>query len=63
VWESGKEYVVSGDVMVEAGVTLTLQPDVVVTFVHDRADCPDDLSTLVLNPHITWLSEREVKRL
>ena len=32
VWESGKEYVVTGDVIVEAGVTLTIQPDVVVKF-------------------------------
>jgi len=32
VWESGKEYVVTGDVTVEAGATLTIQPDVVVKF-------------------------------
>ena len=28
----------SGDVTVEAGVTLTIQPDVVVKFAHERAD-------------------------
>ena len=38
VWESGKEYVVSGDVTVEAGATLTIQPDMVVKFRHERAD-------------------------
>jgi len=38
VWESGREYVVTGDVTVEAGVTLTIQPDVVVEFAHERAD-------------------------
>ena len=38
VWESGKEYYVTGDVIVEAGATLTLQPDVVVKFAHERAD-------------------------
>ena len=38
VWESGKEYVVTGDVTVEAGATLTIQPDVVVKFAHERAD-------------------------
>ena len=38
VWESGKEYYVTGDVMVEAGATLTIQPDVVVKFAHARAD-------------------------
>jgi len=38
VWESGKEYVVTGDVTVEEGVTLTIQPDVVVKFAHERAD-------------------------
>ena len=38
VWESGKEYVVTGDVTVEAGATLTIQPDVVVKFAHARAD-------------------------
>ena len=32
VWESGKEYVVTGDVTVETGATLTIQPDVVVKF-------------------------------
>ena len=42
VWESGKEYVVTGDVMVEAGATLTIQPDVVVKFAHERADFFDD---------------------
>ena len=38
VWQSGKEYVVTGDVTVEAGATLTIQPDVVVKFAHERAD-------------------------
>ncbi len=38
VWESGKEYVVTGDVTVEAGATLTLQPDVGVKFTHERPD-------------------------
>ena len=38
VWESGKEYVVTGNVTVEAGATLTIQPDVVVKFAHERAD-------------------------
>jgi len=38
VWESGKEYYVTGDVMVEAGAALTIQPDVVVKFTHERAD-------------------------
>ena len=38
VWESGKEYVVTGDVTVEPGATLTIQPDVVVKFAHERAD-------------------------
>ena len=38
VWESGKEYVVTGDVIVEQGVTLTIQPDVVVKLAHERAD-------------------------
>jgi len=38
VWESGKEYVVTGDVIVEAGATLTIQPEVVVKFSHERAD-------------------------
>ena len=38
VWESGKEYVVTGDVIVEADATLTIQPDVVVKFAHERAD-------------------------
>jgi len=32
VWESGKEYVVTGHVTVEVGATLTIQPDVVVKF-------------------------------
>ena len=27
VWESGKEYYATGDVTVEAGATLTIQPD------------------------------------
>ena len=30
VWESGKDYVVTGDVTVKQGATLTIQPDVVV---------------------------------
>jgi len=38
VWESGKEYLVTGDVTVEAGATLTIQPEVVVKFAHERAD-------------------------
>ena len=38
VWESGKEYVVTGDVTVEAGATLTIQPDVVAKFAHEHAD-------------------------
>jgi len=38
VWESGKEYVVTGDVTVEVGATLTLRPEVVVKFAHERAD-------------------------
>jgi len=38
VWTSGKEYVVTGDVTVEAGATLTIQPDVVIKFRHERAD-------------------------
>ena len=38
VWESGKEYVVTGDVIVEADATLTIQPDVVGKFAHERAD-------------------------
>ena len=38
VWESGKEYAVTGDVTVEAGATLTIQPEVVVKFAHKRAD-------------------------
>ena len=38
VWESGKEYVVTGDVMVEAGATLTIEPEVVVKFRHEQAD-------------------------
>ena len=53
----------TGDVIVEVGATLTIQPDVVVKFAQECAHCPDDLSTLVLNPHITWLPKREVKRL
>ena len=38
VWESGKEYLVTGDVTVEVGVTLTIRPEVVVKFAHERAD-------------------------
>ncbi len=38
VWESGKDYVVTGDVTVEAGATLTIQPDGVVKFRHEHAD-------------------------
>ena len=38
MWESGKEYVVTGDVTVEAGATLTIQPEVVVKLAHERAD-------------------------
>ena len=38
VWESGKEYYVTGDVTVKAGATLTIDPDVVVKFRHERAD-------------------------
>ena len=38
LWESGKEYVVTGDVTVKQGVTLTIQPEVVVKFAHERAD-------------------------
>ncbi len=38
VWESGKEYYVTGDVIVEAGATLTIRPDVVVKFRHEHLD-------------------------
>jgi hypothetical protein len=38
VWESGKEYYVTGDVTVESGATLTIEPDAVVKFAHERAD-------------------------
>ena len=38
VWESGKEYYVTGDVTVEAGATLTIQPNSLVKFAHERAD-------------------------
>ncbi len=38
VWESGKEYYVTGDVTVEAGATLTIQPDGMVKFAHGCAD-------------------------
>ena len=38
VWESGKEYYVIGDVTVEVGATLTIQPDVVGKFAHERTD-------------------------
>ena len=38
MWESGKEYVVTGDVTVEAGAMLTIEPEVVVKFAHARAD-------------------------
>ena len=38
VWESGKEYYVTGDVTVAAGATLTIQPDGMVKFAHERAD-------------------------
>ena len=38
VWKSGKDCYVTGDVTVEAGATLTIQPDVVVKFAHERAD-------------------------
>ena len=38
MWESGKEYYVTGDVTVAAGATLTIQPDGVVKFAHERAD-------------------------
>ena len=38
VWESGKEYYVTGDIVVEQGATLTIQPDIVVKFAHERAD-------------------------
>jgi len=38
VWERGKEYVVTGDVTVEAGATLTIQPDGMVKFAHGCAD-------------------------
>ena len=34
VWESGKEYYVT----VVAGATLTIQPDVLVSFTHERAE-------------------------
>ena len=30
---------VTGDVIGEAGATLTIQPDVVVTFAHEHDDC------------------------
>ena len=38
VWECKKEYVVTGDVTVKQGATLTIQPDVVVKFTHEHAD-------------------------
>ena len=38
VGETGKEYYVTGDVTVEAAVTLTIEPDVVVKFAHERVD-------------------------
>ncbi len=38
VWESGKKFVVTGDVTVEVGAMLTIQPDVVVKFAHERVD-------------------------
>ncbi len=38
VWKSGKDCYVTGDVTVEAGATLTIQPDVVVKFAHTRAE-------------------------
>ena len=38
VWETAKEYYVTGDITVERDVTLTIQPDVVVKFAHERAD-------------------------
>ena len=38
VWESGKEYYVTGDVTVKAGAMLTIQPEVVVKFAHEHAD-------------------------
>ena len=38
VWESGKEYYVTGDLTIEAGATLTIHPDVAVKFAHERAD-------------------------
>ena len=38
VWESGKEYYVTGDVTVHAGATLTIEPDGMVKFAHERAD-------------------------
>ena len=43
VWQSGKEYVVTGDVTVEAEATLTIQPDVVVKLAHEH---PDDVAPL-----------------
>ena len=55
VWESGKQYYVTGDVTVEAGVTLTIQPDVVVKFTHERADDYYGLTvkgTLIADPSL-----------
>ena len=38
VWESEKKCYVTGDVTVEVGATLTIQPEVVVKCAHARAD-------------------------
>ncbi|HID09739.1 MAG TPA: right-handed parallel beta-helix repeat-containing protein, partial [Candidatus Latescibacteria bacterium] len=45
VWERGKDYVVVGDVTVEQGATLTIQPDVRVLF---KADTEDDYHGLIV---------------
>lgn len=50
MWESGKDYVVTGDVIVEAGATLTIQPNIVVKFAHGRAD---DVASLTKYSGIT----------
>ena len=38
VWESGKEYFVTGDVTVEVGATLTIEPYGMVKFAHEHPE-------------------------